>query len=137
MESAQERRQRRPAEDDGRLVVAGAYGALLLLGVGEGLIGSFQFSRVAGPVPVAALAFDLLILLTCVAGAWGMRRPFGGLMPAVGWFVASFVMAMGTPGGSIVITNSGPGQWYLFGGAACAVAGVIVGFVMWPRKTAR
>ena len=38
-------------------------------------------------------------------------------MPAVGWFIASFVMAMGTPGGSIVITNSGPGKWYLFGGA--------------------
>jgi hypothetical protein len=137
VESARDRRRGRPAEDDGRLVVVGAYGALLLLGVGEGLIGSFQFSRVAGPVPIAALAFDLLILLTCVAGAWGMRRPLGGLMPAVGWFVASFVMAMGTPGGSIVITNSGPGKWYLFGGAACALAGVIAGFVMWPRKTSR
>jgi hypothetical protein len=137
VESARDRPRGRPAEDDGRLVAAGAYGALLLLGVGEGLIGSFQYSRVVGPVPIAALAFDLLILLTCVAGAVGMRRPLGGLMPAVGWFIASFVMAMGTPGGSIVITNSGPGKWYLFGGAACALAGVIVGFVMWPRKTSR
>jgi hypothetical protein len=137
VESAQDRQRGRPAHDDGRLVVAGAYGALLLLGAAEGLIGSFQYSRAAGPVPIAALAFDLLILLTCVAGAWGMRRTLGGLMPAVGWFVASFVLAMGTPGGSVVITNNGPGQWYLFGGTVCAVAGVIVGFVMWPRKTSR
>jgi hypothetical protein len=137
VESAQDRQRGRPAGDDGCLVVAGAYGALLLLGVGEGLIGSFQFSRVVGPVPIAALGFDLLILLTCVAGAWGMRRTLGGLMPAVGWFVASFVLAMGTPGGSIVIPNSGPAQWYLFGGTACAVAGVIAGFVMWSRKMSR
>jgi hypothetical protein len=137
VESARDRQRGRPAEADGRLVVAGAYGALLLLGVAEGLIGSFQFSRVAGPVPIAALAFDLLILLTCVAGAWGMRRTLGGLMPAVGWFVVSFVMAAATPGGSIVIPNTGPGQWYLFGGTVCAVAGVIAGFVMWSRKTSR
>ncbi len=137
MDSAQDRQRGRPADHDGRLVAAGAYAVLLVLGVAEGLIGSFQFSRVVGPVPLAALAFDLLILLTCVAAAWGMRRPLGGLMPAVGWFVASFVMAMATPGGSIVITNSGPGRWFLFGGAACAVAGVIVGFIMWPRKRGR
>jgi hypothetical protein len=137
VESAQDRQRGHPAGDDGRLLAAGAYGVLFLLGIGEGLIGSFQYSWVAGPVPIAALAFDLLILLTCVAGAWGMRRPLGGLMPAVGWFVASFVMAMGTPGGSIVITNTGPGKWYLFGGTACALAGLIAGFVMAPRKTSR
>jgi len=137
VESAQDRQRGRPADDDGRLVAAGAYGALLLLGVGEGLIGSFQFSRAVGPVPIAALAFDLLILLTCVAGAWGMRRTLGGLMPAVGWFAAAFVMAMGTSGGSIVISNTGPGKWFLFGGTACAVAGVLAGFVMWSRKTSR
>jgi hypothetical protein len=118
-------------------MAAGAYGVLFLLGIGQGLVGSFQYSRVAGPVPIAAVGFDLLILLTCVAGAWGMRRPLGGLMPAVGWFVASFVMAMGTPGGSIVITNSGPGKWYLFGGTACALAGLIAGFVTAPRKISR
>ena len=33
-----------------------------------------------------------------------------GLMPAVGWFAASFVLAMRTPGGSIVITNTDRGQ---------------------------
>ncbi|HTW04825.1 MAG TPA: hypothetical protein VMF87_31325 [Streptosporangiaceae bacterium] len=137
MESAQDRQRGRPVADDGRLMAAGAYGVLFLLGIGQGLIGSFQYSRVAGPVPIAALAFDLLILLTCVAGAWGMRRPLGGLMPAVGWFVASFVMAMSTPGGSVVITNTGPGKWYLFGGTACALAGLIAGFVTAPRKRSR
>jgi hypothetical protein len=136
VESAQDRQRIRPA-DDGRLMAAGAYAVLFLLGIGQGLIGSFQFSWAAGPVPIAALAFDLLILLTCVAGAWGMRRPLGGLMPAVGWFVATFVMAMGTPGGSVVITNTGPGKWYLFGGTACTLAGVIAGFVVAPRKSSR
>ena len=74
-----------PPQGDGRLVAAGAYGALLLLGVGEGLIGSFQYSRAVGPVPIAALAFDLLILLTCVACAAGeCAGPSAGLCPPWG-----------------------------------------------------
>ena len=137
MESAPDRQRTRSAEDDGRLVIGGAYAMLLVLGFAESLLGSFQYGHVVGPVPVTALAFDLVILLTCVAGAWGMSRPLGGLMPAVGWFVGAVVLSMGTPGGSVVITNSGPGKWFLFGGAACALAGVIVGFIRYPRKSAR
>jgi hypothetical protein len=107
---------------------------LLLLGVVQGLIGSFQYSRALGAVPVAALAFDLAILVTCVLGAWGMRRPLGALMPAVGWFVSSFVLATGTSGGSVVITNSTAGKWFLLGGSACAAAGVLVAFA-WSATT--
>ena len=136
MESAPDRRRSR-YDDDGRLVVVGAYVMLLLLGLAQSLLGSFQYGHVIGPVPVTALAFDLLILLTCVAGAWGMHRPLGGLMPAVGWFVGAFVLAMGTAGGSVVITNSAPGKWFLFGGASCALAGVVVAFLRYPRKSAR
>jgi len=112
-------------------VVFGAYCMLLVLGVMESLIGCFQYSRALGAFPAAALAFAAAIGVTCVLGAWGMRGPVGGLMPAVGWFVASFVLAMGTPGGSVVITNTSGGQWFLFGGSACAAAGVVVGFVRW------
>lgn len=118
-------------------MVGGAYAMLLVLGLAESLLGSFQYGHVVGPVPVTALAFDLVILLTCVAGAWGMRRRLGGLMPAVGWFVGALVLAMGTPGGSVVITNTGAGKWFLFGGAACAVGGVVVAFLRYPRKSAR
>jgi hypothetical protein len=114
-------------EYDGRLVVVGGYVMLLLLGVAQSVIGCFQYSRALGPVPAAALAFDVAILVTCVLGAWGMRSPLGGLMPAVGWFVSSFVLAMSTSGGSVVIAaNIGASKWFLFGGSACAAAGVLV-----------
>jgi hypothetical protein len=104
---------------------------LFLLGVAEGVVGSFHYSGGIGPVPGAALGFDALILVTCLLAAWGMYRPVGGLMPAVGWFAASFVLAMRTPGGSIVITNTAAGKWFLFGGAACAAAGVVASFTIW------
>jgi hypothetical protein len=129
--------QRSPsAEHDGPLVVVGGYCMLLLFGALLGLIGCFQYSRALGSFPVAAVAFAVAIGATCVLGAWGTHRPLGGLMPAVGWFITSFVLAMGTPGGSVVITNSAAGQWYLFGGSACAAAGVVIGFVRWsPART--
>ena len=129
--------QRSPSAGyDGPLVVVGAYCMLLLLGALEGLIGCFQYSRALGSFPVGAVAFAVAIGVTCVLGAWGMHRPLGGLMPAVGWFITSFVLAMGTPGGSVVITNTAAGKWYLFGGSACAAAGVVFGFIRWsPART--
>ncbi len=104
---------------------------LFLLGVAEGVVGSFHYSGGIGPVPAAALGFDVLLLVTCLLAAWGMYRPVAGLMPAAGWFAASFVLAMRTPGGSIVITNTAAGKWFLFGGAACAAAGVVASFSIW------
>jgi hypothetical protein len=125
-----------PRAGDGPLVVAGCYVLLLVFGVLLGMIGSFQYNRALGSFPVAAPAFAVATGVTCVLGGWGMRRPLGGLMPAVGWFVASFVLAMSTPGGSVVITNTNGGKWYLFGGALCAVAGVLISFVLWsPART--
>jgi hypothetical protein len=121
-----------PPAGGGRLVVVGGYCVLLLLGVLEGMIGAFQYSRALGSFPAAALAFAVGIGVTCVLGAWGIRRPLGGLMPAVGWFVASLVLSMSTPGGSVVITNTGAGKWFLFGGAVCALAGVVFSFLRWP-----
>jgi hypothetical protein len=139
VESAQGRRRRPSAGYDSRIVVVGAYIMLLLFGVAQSLVGSFQYSRALGSFPVAALAFDVAILLTCLLGAWGMRSGLGGLMPAVGWFVSSFVLSMGTSGGSVVITNTGAGKWFLFGGSACAAAGVLVAFAWWSaaRKPGR
>ena len=132
MDSVSDQQRTSPPAGGGRLVAVGGYCMLLLLGVVEGMIGSFQYSRALGSFPAAALAFAAGIGVTCVFGAWGMSRPLGGLMPAVGWFVASFVMAMSTPGGSVVITNTGAGQWFLFGGAICSLAGVVISFLRWP-----
>jgi hypothetical protein len=130
VESAPGQQRDPSAGYDGRLIVVGGYVMLLLLGVAQGLVGSFQYSRALGSFPAAALAFDVLILVTCVLGARGMRSPLGGLMPAVGWFVTTYVLAMSTSGGSVVITNTA-GEWFLFGGSACAGVGVLVAFA-WP-----
>ena len=112
-------------------IVLACYAMLFVLGIAEGVIGAFHYSGRLGPVPGAALGFAVLILVTCLLAAWGMYRPVAGLMPAVGWFAASFVLAMPTPGGSIVITNTTAGRWFLFGGAACAAAGVVASFTIW------
>src|SRR5260370_1106344 len=97
-----------------------------LVGGVRRLTGCFESSRAVGSVPGAALAFDVAILATCLLGAWGMRSPLGGLMPAVGWIVTSYVLAMGTPGGSVVITNTAAGKWFLYGGPVCAAASLLV-----------
>ncbi len=124
---------RRPGWPDGATTAA-VYAVLVLLGLAQGVFGAFFFA--AGPVPLAAIIFDLLIFSTCLFGGWGARRPAGALAPAVGWFCATFVLAMSTPAGSIVITAGSAGEWFLFGGAASAAAGVVAGFVIWSRASA-
>jgi hypothetical protein len=125
-----------PRVPDGPLVVVGCYFLLFVFGVLLGMIGSFQYNRALGSFPAAAPAFAVATGVASVLGGWGMRRPLGALMPAVGWFVAAFVLAMGTPGGSVVITNTSGGKWFLFGGALCAVAGVLASFVLWSPARA-
>jgi hypothetical protein len=114
-----------------RLLTICCYAALFLFGLLQALIGCFQYGR--GPVPLAAIGFDLAILLTCAAGAWGMRTPGGGLMPGAGWFLTTLALATGTRGGSVVITNTTAGKWFLFGGAACTAAGCVLSYLRWSR----
>jgi uncharacterized protein DUF6113 len=116
-----------------RSVVA-AYVALFLLGVMQGLIGCFQFSHTLAGVPVMSLAFSALILVTCVAGAVGMGTALGGVLPAIGWMATSFVLTLPTAGGSVIVTNTAAGKWYLYGGAACAATGIVVSFGLRLRR---
>jgi hypothetical protein len=116
-----------------RLLTAGVYGALFLLGAVQGLIGSFQFSRTAGAVPVAALVCCVLILVTCLLGGWAMRSVSGALVPGLGWIIASFVLSMPVSNGSVIITNTTPGKWYLYGGTLSVVIGVVLSFGRWIR----
>jgi hypothetical protein len=113
------------------LLSAAAYTALFLAGVVEGLIGSFQYSRL---VPVAAIGFCVLQLVTCLLGAWAMRSISGALWPAIGWIVASFVLSMPVSSGSVIITNTTAGKWYLYGGTVSSLAGIAVSFFgLWAR----
>jgi uncharacterized protein DUF6113 len=109
---------------------AAAYVALFLLGVMQGLIGCFQFSHSLGGVPVMSLAFCALILATCIAGAVGMGTALGGVLPAIGWMAASFVLTLPTAAGSIIVTNTTAGEWYLYGGAAGAALGIVASFLL-------
>jgi hypothetical protein len=139
VESAPEQPGRPPNAYDGPLLAVAGYSMLFLFGLLQGLVGAFQYSRSIGPVPAAALLFAVAIGVTCVLGAWGMGRPLGGLIPALGWFLAVFVLDMATAGGSVVIANIVPGTWFLLGGTACAVAGVLIAFLRRSpsRKTRR
>ena len=110
------------------LVSVGVYGALFLLGLVEGIIGSFQYSWTAGPVPVAALVCCAVILATCLLAAWAMRSVSGAVLPGMGWIIASFVLSMPVSNGSVIITNTAPGRWYLYGGALSVAVGVVLSF---------
>ena len=132
----------RPAQPGGpaRPDTAGAgsaYAVLFLLGVMEGLLGCFQFSHAIGPVPVAALVFCVVIFATCLLAGLGMDSPMGALVPAFGWFLASLVLTMPTASGSVIVTNTTAGKWYLYGGAVAAAAGATTVFVVWARGQSR
>jgi hypothetical protein len=119
------------------LSIGAAYVALLLLGAAEGLIGCFQYSRSAGPVPVAALLSCALIFTTCLLAGWGMGSPLGGLMAILGWLGVSVLLTMPTAGGSVIVTNTAAGRWFLYGGAVCAGIGVAASFRWRVRRPAR
>ena|ERR1700722_879931 len=116
-----------------RALTAVSYLMLFLLGAFQGLIGSFQYSQ--APAPLIAIILAVVIFATCVACGWGLGTFGGGLLPAVGWIVASFILAMSRPNGSVIITASAAGEWSLYGGAlACAVGSVAAFFIRLRRS---
>lgn len=121
---------------EGPVVRVMAYLLLFVLGALQALIGTFQFSR--GPAwSLVAVCFALAILVTCVLGAWGMHAAAGGVLPAAGWFLVSVLLGTSSSGGSVLVTNSPQGKWFLFGGAVCAAAGAIISFAKWSRPRSR
>jgi hypothetical protein len=111
------------------------YLMLLALGVMLGVIGSFQYAR--GPVPLVAIVLDLAIFVTCLLGGWGMRTFLGSIIPAIGWIIASFVLSMPGSKGSVIITATAAGEWYLYGGALAAAVGGSAAFILWARGKSR
>ena len=107
-------------------VTGGAYALLFLLGLLEGVIGAFHYSRGRRRQRPAGLHRFRRGHpgITCGLSGWAMRGMPGALLPAIGWFVASFGLAMPNAGGSVIIANTSAGEWYLYGGAVCALLGV-------------
>ena len=118
-------------------VAVGVYGMLFLFGAVQGLIGSFQYSRASGSLPVAALISCAAILLTCVLGAWATRSASGAVLPGIGWILASFLLSMPVSNGSVIITSTKAGEWYLYGGTLSVAAGVVASFVGAARWAGR
>jgi hypothetical protein len=108
---------------------------LFVLGALQGLIGSFQYSR--SPTPLIAIILVLIIFATCAACGWGIGTFGAGLLPGVGWIVASFVLSMPRPNGSVIITATAAGEWYLYGGALACVVGALTTLVVRVRRSAR
>ena len=125
----------RPADTDGRAVTVAAYVALFVLGAVQALIGTFQYSQ--GPGPLVAICFDVAILVTCILGSRGMRTALGGVLPAAGWLVVTLVLSTAPAGGSVLVTATVAGEWFLFGGALSAVAGAVYAFARWSRPRRR
>ena len=114
-----------------RVLTAAGYVMLFVLGAVEGLFGSFQYSR--EPAPLIAIILVLVVLVTCVGCGWGVGTFAAGLLPAVGWILVSFVLAMSRPNGSVIITASTAGECYLYGGALAAAVGSIASFYLRVR----
>jgi uncharacterized protein DUF6113 len=117
------------------LITVLGYLALFVLGAAEGVIGSFQYSR--SPAPFIAILFVLILFATCVLAGWGLRTYSGGILPALGWVIASFILAMPRPNGSVIIEATAAGEWYLYGGALAAAAGAATAFFLWIRSRSR
>jgi len=118
-------------------VTVGVYGVLFLFGLVQGLIGSFQYSRASGSVPVAALVCCAAILATCLLASWATRSVSGAVLPGIGWILASFVLSMPVSNGSVIITSTTAGKWYLYGGTLCVAAAVVESFIgsaRWARR---
>jgi hypothetical protein len=122
-------------EPESRASGVAVYVLLFVLGILQGLIGSFQYSR--GPAPLIAIVFDVVIFATCAGCGWAMRSFAGGVVPALGWMAASFVLSTGSTEGTVIITATAPGEWYLYGGALAAAAGAGVSFARWARPAGR
>ncbi len=123
-----------PVGRHGALMAAG-YLMPFVLGILEGLIGSFQYAQ--PPAPLIAIVLALVIFATCAACGWGIGTFAAGLMPALGWILASFIIAMPRPNGSVVITATAAGEWYLYGGALACLVGSLTAFVTRLRRPAQ
>lgn len=118
-----------------RVQTVAVYGLLFVLGLFEGLIGSFHYGW--GPAPIASIGFALLVLVSCLLASWGTKTLGGAIALAIGWVIATYIMSLPNSGGSVIIANTTAGKWYLYAGTLCAAAGVSTAFVLWVSRPRR
>jgi hypothetical protein len=114
--------------------MAAGYPVLFLLGVFQGLIGSFQYAR--PPQPLIAILLAVIIFITCAGCGWGIGTFSGALLPAAGWIITAFVLASERPNGSVIITGTAAGEWFLYGGALGCAAGTLTAFFLRVMRSA-
>jgi hypothetical protein len=118
----------------GLLLTGVTYGVLFVFGAVQGMLGSFLYSGMVGPLPLAAIAFCVAILATGLLASRVLGTVSGALVPAIGWIAAAFVLSMPVASGSVIITNTAAGKWFLYGGTLCAVGGVVLASLMRARS---
>jgi hypothetical protein len=114
---------------DPPFLVGLAYGVLAVLGVLLGVIGSFEFSWSAGPVPVAAILLSAVNLAVFRGAGWAMESRLAAVVPAVLWMIILVVLSSRRPEGDLVVTGTTAGYVYMFGGAVAALVAIV-----WTRS---
>ncbi len=112
-----------PPREPGFLTGA-VYGALAVMGVMLGVIGSYEFSWEAGGIPVAALAWSVVNLAFFRAAGWAVSGKLGATVPAAVWLIAVLVLSSRRPEGDLVVTGTTAGYVFIFGGALAAALAV-------------
>jgi hypothetical protein len=111
------------------------YPVLFVLGVAEGFVGSFQYGQ--SPAPLIALLLVVVVLASCLFAGWGMDSPAGAIVVAAGWILSSFFLSMGNHRGSVIITATAAGEWYLYGCTLAVLIGVVASFFLRARSRIR
>lgn len=117
-----------------RLVTVLGLVAGLLIGLLIGFVGAFVASQRA-TIEIAGITMSIpwgvpLVwgaLLCAIRGAtWLVRTRVGGWVLAVGWLVATVVMATESPAGDLIIAGGGRPMTYLIGGVILASAAAML-----------
>jgi len=87
--------------------------------------------------PVTVGVYGMLFLFGAVQGLIGSFQYSGAVLPGIGWILASFLLSMPVSNGSVIITSTKAGEWYLYGGTLSVAAGVVASFVGVARWAGR
>ncbi|MEV0149518.1 MULTISPECIES: DUF6113 family protein [unclassified Nonomuraea] len=104
-----------------------AYGMLFVLGVVMGVVGGFtQAAWHAGPVPVAAIGWLLVLFAVCLGAGRMLRSRAGAAVTAAGWLLVSMPFSFPLSQGDLVISGGAAGYVYLYGGMVAVVAAFLL-----------